>query len=173
MFLRELQEADVDGMLEWMHDDEIQQFFQTSMVTITREQALEFIRTAQIHPQEGKSIHLAIINESGEYLGTISLKNVDLVSKNAEFAICLRKRAQGKGVACEAIRELLSRAFEEFGLERIYLNVLAENVHAIRVYEKMGFVYEGEPRKSHYIRGEFRSLKWYSILKDEYYAMYK
>lgn len=168
MKLRKLNEKDAEGMLEWMHDPEIQNSFQIDMINRTREDVIEFIRHSRIDMAEGESIHYAIADDADEYLGTISLKNMDLMAKNAEYAICLRKKAQGRGIAVEATRELLKRAFLEFNMERVYLNVLSENRKAIRLYEKCGFVYEGEFRKHLFLKGEYKTLKWYSMLKEEY-----
>ena len=89
-------------------------------------------------------------------------------SLNAEFAISMRAAAQGQGIAMEATKELLKIAFEEIGLQRVYLNVLSDNDRAVHLYEKCGFVYEGEFRNHIKIRGEMKSLKWYGILKDEF-----
>lgn len=166
--LRQLLEKDVNGMLEWMHDPDIQNNFRATLQDMGKEDALQFIKRAECTPVAGKSIHYAIVNADDEYLGTISLKNVDLKSKNAEYAISLRKKAQGLGIATEATREILRKAFDDFGLERVYLNVLSENKRAIHLYEKCGFVFEGEFRKHLYLRGAFRALRWYSILKEEY-----
>jgi len=166
--LRKLQKKDAEGMLEWMHDEEIQQNFRTDMLSRDYADALSFIENAVEKPEEGKNIHYAIVDEKDEYLGTISLKNVDLTAGKAEYAICLRRKAQGKGIAREATQELLRKAFEEFGLERVYLNVLADNEKAIHLYEKCGFCYEGEFRRHLFLNGEYRNLKWYGILKEEY-----
>lgn len=168
MRLRKLEEKDADYMLEWMTDSEIQKYFRFDMANRKKEDILAFINNAEIKMIDGKSIHYAIADERNEYLGTISLKNINLVSRNAEYAISLRKKAQGRGIATEATKELLRRAFFEFGLEKVYLNVLSENDKAIRLYEKCGFVYEGEFRKHLFLKGEFKALKWYSILKEEY-----
>lgn len=168
MILRELKEKDAEGMLEWMHDPEIQKNFRFSVLDKTMEDILGFIREAETQIIDGKSVHYAIVGEGDEYLGTISLKNVDLTSKNAEFAISLRKKAQGKGIGTKAIHKILNLAFHNFGLQRVYLNVLSENERAIRLYEKCGFVYEGEFRNHLCLRGEYKSLKWYSILQEEF-----
>lgn len=166
--LRQLCEKDVEGMLEWMHDPEIQNNFRVALQDMNREDALRFIKEAECTPVSGKSIHYAIVDKNDEYLGTISLKNVDLESKNAEYAISLRKKAQGLGIAEKATREILKIAFGDFGLERVYLNVLPENERAIHLYEKCGFIFEGEFRNHLYLRGEFKSLRWYSLLREEY-----
>lgn len=142
--------------------------FHVTMADYTREDARHFICTAEVEPIDGKDIHYAIADDNGDYLGTISLKSVDLVSSNAEYAINLRKCAQGKGIAAWATKEILRIAFEEFGFHRVYLNVLSDNQKAIRLYEKCGFVYEGTFRNHLLLRGEYKSLRWYSMLKEEY-----
>lgn len=94
-----------------------------------------------------------------------------MTNKRAEYAVSLRRRAQGKGIAAEATCEILKMAFEQYNLERVYLNVLSENKRAIRFYEKIEFIYEGEFRKYLFLRGEYKTLKWYSMLKEEYDVM--
>lgn len=168
MRLRRLEKKDADGMLEWMHDPEIQENFRFDASKKSKEDVLEFINNSRIEMIAGKDIHYAIADDLDEYLGTISLKDVDAEARNAEYAISLRKKAQGRGIAAEATEELLRLAFDEYGLERVYLNVLAENKKAIHLYEKCGFVYEGEFRKHLFLKGEFRTLKWYGILREEY-----
>lgn len=166
--LRELQEKDSEGMLEWMHDPEIQRNFQKNMLEKSKADVLRFISEAVYYPVEGKSIHYAIADEKDEYQGTISLKNVDLINRNAEYAISLRRSAQGKGIGKEATQKLLEMAFQKFELKRVYLNVLGENIRAIRLYEKCGFVFEGEFRKHIFVAGKYQNLRWYSILDEEF-----
>ncbi len=69
-----------------------------------------------------------------------------------------------------ATRKLLHIAFEEMGLERVYLNVLADNARAKRFYEKAGFKCEGRFRRHLKLRGEWRDWDWYALLKDEFDA---
>ena len=168
MKLRRLEEKDADGMLEWMQDPEIQKRFRFNAEGMDKEAVLSFIREANTCLIDGKDIHYAVSDENDGYLGTISLKNIDLSSKNAEYAISLRRIAQGKGIAAKATNEILRIAFEQYALEKVYLNVLADNQKAIRFYEKCGFIYEGEFRKHLFLRGEYKTLKWYSMLKEEW-----
>ncbi len=173
MVLRKLKDEDAAGMLEWMRDKDIQKKFQFAAADRTEEDVLEFIHSASYELEHGKSLHYAITEDGGEYLGTISLKNVNLKAKNAEYAIVLRKKAQGCGMAAHATEEILRIAFDQIALERVYLNVLKENTRAIKLYEKSGFIYEGEFRNHLFLNGEYRTLKWYGILKKEYEAKKK
>lgn len=168
--LRELHEKDAENMLEWMHDPDSQKGFQKDMMSITLEEAGKFCREAKFSskPENGYSLHWAIVDETDEYLGTISLKNINTEYHSAEFAISIRKKVRGKGVAVEAVRLLLRTAFKELKLHRIYLTVLADNIAAIKFYEKCGFMCEGELRDHIFTRGQYISWKIYAMLDSEY-----
>lgn len=168
--LRGLRETDAEKMLEWMLDSRTQRSFQRDMSGTTLEMARQFCRTKKDEPNdyEYKSLHYAITDETDEYLGTISLKNIDNNNKSAEYAIALREKARGKGIAVEATRLLLKKGFEDMGLHRIYLTVFADNVAAIKLYERSGFIYEGELREHINRNGEFVSWRIYGILRKEY-----
>ena len=72
------------------------------------------------------------------------------------------------GCSRNATLEILKYGFSELGLNKIYLNVLANNIRAIKFYEKLGFVKEGVFRKHLKIRDTFIDLQWYSMLREEY-----
>lgn len=168
--LRQLSEKDASLMLEWMHDYDTQKSFQKNMLNVTLEDARRFCREAKLNGdlKQGENMHLAIVNDEDEYLGTISLKNINIEYRSAEFAISLRKKARGQGVAAEATELLLEKGFEEMGLHRVYLTVLADNIAAIKFYEKCGFTYEGELRDHIFKNGKYVSWKLYGMLEDEY-----
>ena len=129
---------------------------------MNRDDVISFIEKAQ---NESKDIHMAATDDNDRYLGTVSLKNINYNDKNAEYAISLHKDAVGSGVAKFATEEIIKIAFTKLNLERIYLNVFSDNSRAINFYNKMGFKYEGELEKHLQIRGEFKSLKLFAILK--------
>jgi len=53
----------------------------------------------------------------------------------------------GQGYGTEAVQQALSFAFDELGLHRVTLDVLAANPRALRAYQKAGFVIEGRIRR--------------------------
>ena len=171
VFLRELKEKDAQLMLEWMHDPETKKWFKKDMTSLSLSDVKRFINQSHIPDTLncGMSIHFAIADsKTDEYLGTISLKNVDLNALNAEYAISTRKVAQGKGIAKKATELILKKAFINYGLHRVYLSVVSDNKNAIHLYEECGFKYEGEFRE-HIKRGDvFLNWKWYGILKDDF-----
>lgn len=165
MRLRNLDLKDRRGILEWMKDPTINQFFRFAPDTISEETINEFIKKTE---SDLKNKHFAIVDTNDEYLGTISLKNIDYQNGNAEYAISLRQKAIGKDIAKEATDILLYIAFFELDLNKVYLNVLSTNIRAVRFYEKYGLTFEGEFIEHINIGGEYKSLKWFSMLKNQF-----
>lgn len=166
--LRPLIETDASLMLEWMHDPDINRWFQVKFAEFTEQQAVDFIRKANEDDGDRDQYHYAVTGEDGEYLGTISLKNVDKFNRNAEYAICMRKVAMGKGLAFQATQDILEIAFGQLKLNRVYLNVLSENKKAIALYERSNFRCEGEWKEHLFLNNQYCSLKWYGMQRDEW-----
>lgn len=168
MHLRKLEDKDAVYMLEWMTDPQINCYFRFDPDKVTIDTVMAFVRNAE---SDRSNFHLACADEDDGYLGTISLKSIDTTDKTAEYAVSFRKCAQGTGAAVFATYEILKIAFEEFGLNRVYLNVITSNTRAIQFYKKMNFVYEGVFRQHFFIRGKYEDAAWFSMLKGEYDAI--
>lgn len=142
VYLRHLKKEDSIKMLEWMHDESIAQFFQVNFKSFTNEQVEQFIEQHGMYESDTENRHFAVADIiTDEYLGTISLKHIDFFNGSAEYAIVLRKSAQGRGIGTEASKRLLEYAFVELGLKEIYLHVICNNYKAISMYKKVGFEY--------------------------------
>lgn len=166
MKLRQLEKRDAEYMLEWMHDENINRFFCFDAAGMDLDSVNEFIDNS--NKKDSNYKHFAVANENDEYMGTISLKQIDECNKNAEYAISLRAKAQGKGYAKFSTVEILKYAFYKLKLNKVYLNVLSYNVRAIKFYEKIGFKFEGEFKKHIFIHGKFNDIKWYSYLREDF-----
>ncbi len=164
MKLRKLADRDAPYMLEWMHDPETNKLFRADFASFDEKMVLKFIEDAQT---DGKDLHRACVNDRDEYLGTVSLKNIDMDNLNAEYAVCFRACARGTGAARFATEEILRTAFEELKLKRVYLNVLAENGRANAFYKKCGFEFEGCAKKGIKIGGVLKDLNWYAAVKTQ------
>lgn len=156
--IRTLQEKDAAGMLEWQKDPSIMCFFRFDASSATIDTCRDYIARANREPN---ARHYAIADENDEYLGTISLKNID--GESAEYAISTRKCAHGTGAAAQATEAIFDIAFRELGLKRVYLNVLAENARANAFYLKMGFRYTCSKKIA--IRNAEKDLNWYEITR--------
>ena len=142
MRLRELELKDAEYMLEWMHDPNVSGCLGKDFKSMTIQDCNKFIETAKA---DKKNRHFAIVDDNDEYMGTISLKEIDIENKRAEYAISCRTKAIGHGYAAWATKELFVIAKEDIGLELIYLNVYKTNIRAQKMYQKVGFVNVPKP----------------------------
>lgn len=165
MKLRKLELSDAIGMVEWMSDPDINKLMHFNPKEVSIEKAQSFIKESKV---ETINLHRAISDEKNQYLGTVSLKNIDNVNKNAEFAIAIRKCAMGKGISEWALNAILEIAFYQLQLHKVYLYVRTDNIRAIKFYEKCKLHHEGIFLEHYYIEGMFRDLKWYAIMEDEF-----
>ncbi|MBP3195885.1 MAG: GNAT family N-acetyltransferase [Butyrivibrio sp.] len=174
MKLRPLNIKDANLMLEWMHDDNVVHYLDKDFSKLTKEDCISFIDSAVSEAQKNVSeqnyVHLGIVDDSDEYLGTVSLKDIDRQEKNAEFGISIRAKAMGCGIAGEAMGRIIKIGFEEYGLDKIFWYVNSENKRALRFYEKNGYsvIDETDPRISKNVKtAENREYVWFLIEKKD------
>ncbi|NYB75246.1 GNAT family N-acetyltransferase [Sedimentibacter hydroxybenzoicus DSM 7310] len=73
-------------------------------------------------------------------IGTIEVINIDDENKTAKIGrYLLNPELTGRGYGSKALEELVSIAFNDFGLKKVWLSVFDFNKSAIRCYEKTGF----------------------------------
>lgn len=161
--LRELKKADASGMFEWMTDPEISANFRYDVSKITLASCQKFIKTVHDNPN---ARHFAIANNRDEYLGTVSLKNIDFEQGTAEFAIGTRSSV--RGIGADATILALKVAFGELKLKKVYLNVYSDNTRAQKCYLKVGFQFVRKEENALLKDGVSKDLNWYEITKEEF-----
>lgn len=160
--LRSLLIEDSNYMLEYINDEDISKNFKFTRYPFSREGFIAFIEKSWL---DSINIHFAI--EADEYAGTVSLKNINIIDRTAEYAIVVRKKYWGTGVAKEATEKIVEYAFKTLNLRKVYLNVLASNVRANKFYQKNGFAFEGKFEKHVFVNGEYDDLNWYCIINEK------
>ena len=88
-----------------------------------------------------------------DMIGTFELMNIDPHTKSAKVGrYLINPRLAGKGYGTKALEALVSVAFNDLHLKRVWLSVFEFNQPAIRCYEKVGFKMVGkEPRPNGWI----------------------
>ena len=165
MKLRDLELKDAPLMLEWMHDPSVVEKLKTNFLTKTIDDCKAFIKASK---DKTKDINLAIVSDEDEYMGTVSLKNIDHENNCAEFAITVRKSAMGRGYSWWGMEEIIKLAFDKYGLENVYWCVSRANKRAVRFYDKHNFHEVVDIPNSILERYKgLDDLKWYSVLKGD------
>ncbi len=163
--LRPLEKKDIPFILEWMKDDQLNQYFRFNPESITEQTVEDFVKNSFSTTSKNYAV---VLEQDDEYLGTISLKEINEKDKHAEYAVAFRKKAIGKGIARTATTELLKKAFIELSLNKVYLNVYSDNIRAAKLYEKCGFRKTGFLKQHVCLNNEFKDLFLYEILKEEF-----
>jgi RimJ/RimL family protein N-acetyltransferase len=109
-----------------------------------------------------------ILDSVGKPAGFIAMSNHDGWLVEIHGIVAERPRS---GVGRWALREALRWAFDDLGANRVWLEVIATNVNARRLYEDLGFIHEGTFRLGYRSgSGEYEDLAHYGILAREWRA---
>jgi diamine N-acetyltransferase len=108
--------------------------------------------------------------ENNKLIGSCQLFNIHPVFRTAELQIRIGEMDElSKGYGKEAVSELIKYGFFHLNLERIFLQVFADNLRAIKAYEKVGFIFEGTQRQAAYINGVYKDIVMMGLLKTEFH----
>ena len=104
-------------------------------------------------------------------VGSIGLKNIDLINKKANLGYWIGKQYWGRGIATECVGLIINYAFSssDLGLKEVIAYVFPENKASIRVLEKNGMKRKGEVNEYHEISKRYRNSLKYAIVQDTVY----
>jgi diamine N-acetyltransferase len=158
VYLRSLEMADLERCHRWHNDPDLYQHLGNSYRPVSQKSEAAWLESkASWHQNE---FNLAIcLTASDEHIGNIYLRDIDWVSRRAELHIFIGDKTQrSKGCGQSAVRQLVRYAFDELGLQRVFLFVLEDNQAARRSYEKCGFQTEGTMQRHVFKNGQFKNL---------------
>lgn len=108
-------------------------------------------------------------------IGTISLSDTEpgmTHHRNTTIGIHLAPQYQGQGYGSEAILWALEWAFRHANMHRVAIGSFAYNEEAWKLYERLGFVYEGRKREVLWYDGEYHDMVLGAILRREWLERY-
>ena len=105
-------------------------------------------------------------------VGTCGIISWEPHHARAEIGYALSREYWGRGLMPEAARAMIRFGFERMSLNRIEARCIAENAASARVMEKAGMTYEGTLRQREVIKGAYRDMELYAILRGEFRGRY-
>lgn len=161
--LRDFQEDDITLKVEWINDPRNNWYLHYSL-------PLEYDKTLNWFQGRNMKKRLdCMIEYDGIPVGLIGLLEIDPTNKKAEYYITIGAHDyKNRGIATGASRLILDYAFDVLLLNKVYLNVDAENRGACALYEKLGMMCEGVFIQDLWHRGAFVDRKRYAITRDRY-----
>lgn len=164
--VREFREEDIALKVEWINDPHNNQYLHYDL-------PLEYPKTLDwFHGRNTEKRVDCTIEYQGVPVGLIGLLNIDRSNRKVELYITLGcHEYKQRGIATTASRLMLAYAFDVLDMNKVYLNVDADNRAACRLYEKIGMVCEGVFAEDLWHRGRFIDRKRYAILRSAYFGL--
>lgn len=120
--------------------------------------------------QDQKSLTLGIyLAETQELIGYTGIAGISRVNQAGEYFILLgEKRYWSRGIGTAVTKQVVTRGFQELGLNRIMLTVSVPNEGGVKAYLRAGFQVEGRLRQACYRHQAFHDKLVMSVLKADW-----
>jgi RimJ/RimL family protein N-acetyltransferase len=170
LLLRPFEEGDLAALHEMQSDEEVVRYLYHDV------RSLDEVRPALARKLAGKAISgegdglsaAAVLRDTGEFVGDISLWLVSEGHAQAEVGFVFHPAHQRKGYATEAARRMLDFAFTTMGVHRVIGRTEARNAGSARVLEKLGMRREAHFVENEWVKGEWQSEFLYAVLAAEW-----
>jgi RimJ/RimL family protein N-acetyltransferase len=110
---------------------------------------------------------LVITTLDGSLIGTIGCRKNGIIAGYEVGYQILRQEHRGNGYMSEALPLFTRHMFDWKEIPRLYLLIQPQNAPSIALAKSAGYVYEGLLRSAVFVRGEYRDLAIYGILREE------
>ncbi len=168
LLLRKLKLEDASDMFEYASDPEVAKDV-TWEAHRTVADSLGFLNSVvQKYAKKETSEWGLVLKENGKLVGTCGFVWWRPEHARAEFGYALSRKYWGRGLMTEAAAAVIAFAFGRMKLHRLEARCIITNTGSEKVMLKNGMKYEGLLRDVVYEKGGFKSLKLYSLLKEEY-----
>lgn len=143
--LRTITPDDFDYMARHLNDPEVRHGGLEKSRTPFYSEGIEAQFEQVVHEDTDAHPFLACQGETP--VGSAFLNDVDLEGRKAELGYWIEPDEQGNGYATEAAELVLTHAFDQLGLHKVWARTAHDNEASKRVLEKLGFEHEGTLRE--------------------------
>lgn len=130
-----------DNYVGWLNDEDVIKYTEIT-APYTSTELKTFLENVD---RDKELLCWAIhIKGSNKHIGNVKISPVNKRHGYAEYSILMGDKTEwGKGYASEASRAVVDYCFKKENIRKIVLGVVEDNVAAVELYKKMGFVTEG------------------------------
>jgi len=123
--------------VDWLNDTEVNMYLETR-----GDYTIDLLKL-YIEEQYKNEVYFWAIHrkDTNNHIGNIKIDTINFETNSGEYGILIGdKLSWGKGFANEASKEIIKYCFNEIKLSQITLGVIEENINAVILYKKMGFI---------------------------------
>lgn len=168
LLLRKLRSADVYDVNEYASLEEVPKYLLwTPHLNLRETQGyLDFLQKRYrkgLHSDWGIQLQ-----DSGKVIGTCGFSSVDIPNESCELGYVLSPHYWHNGYMGEAFEAVLQAAFNSLKAHRVTLRVMEGNHSSERFALRHGFRFEGKSVDALYVKGAYRTVCHYALLREEY-----
>jgi len=168
LLLRRMLKSDAEDMFEYASDPAVTKYLLWDPHGSVKYTA-RYLAYVQTRYRAGEFYDWAVTDRrSGKMIGTCGFTSFDFHNNSAEVGYVLNPAFWHRGIAAEALREVLHFAFMILGLNRVEARYMVNNNDSRRVMEKVGMKFEGVARGAIYVKGHYVSVGTCAILRSEF-----
>ncbi len=169
LILRKIRVSDAEDMYEYASIEALTEYLLWSPHE-SLEYTKSFLKFLTKKYKSGEYLDWGIEHKSEKKLiGTCGFSSLDVDNSKAEIGYVLSPAYQGNGYAAEAVKAVISFAFETLSLNRVEARVMEGNDASCSLLEKLGMKLEGRGVEEIFVKDKFRNVLHYAILKEEYF----
>jgi len=172
LILRKMAPSDAEAVFAYASDPEVTRYviWETHR---SIEDSRAFLELESSKRESGGEPEWGIVYKGDHrFIGTCGIVSWDPDHARAELGYVLSRDYWGRGLMAEAVRAVISFGFQRMNLNRIEARCTAENAASARVMEKAGMTHEGTMRQREVIKGAYRDMELYAILRGEFRGRY-
>ena len=167
LVLRKLEMKDLSDVFEYASDPCVSEYLMW-YTHKSKEYTKSYLRYILKLYKKGKFYDWGI-SLNNKIIGTVGFSSINIINNSAEIGYVLNSKFWGRGIAAEAVHEIIKFGFTTLGLNRIEAVFLPENERSKRVLIKCGLKSEGIRRSAMIVKNEYRDVEIFSIIRDEYF----
>jgi RimJ/RimL family protein N-acetyltransferase len=168
LILRQIRPADLSALLKYCNNKKISDQIINIPFPYREEDAIfrmNFILLG--FKNKERYVFTITLKNSDELIGEIGL-HLDKTNNNAQFGYWIAEPFWGRGIATEALSEILKFGFGTLNLNKIYATHYPDNPSSAKVMLKNKMIKEAELKEHYKINDIYRDVVQYRLTKKEH-----
>ncbi len=165
--LTPVEAADGATLNRWQNDPAIRDLIMGFRGPVPIETTAAWIEAARDQNLTARA--LFAIRQHGALKGVVQIHSIDWMHRTGILGLYIGDPAErGAGLGFAASTLMIDYGFYGLDLQRVWLEVIAPNVAAQRLYERLGFIREGTLRQAYQLDGVRHDIVLYGLMKPEW-----
>lgn len=170
LILRPFEKSDLEEVLNYYALPDVQRYLDWKARDKSEaKSAFESMRKQTRLTRPGDVLSFAVVRKSdGKVLGHVSLRYTDATAAQGEIRFAIGPAFRGKGFGSEAVKSIITFAFETYRMHRIFARTAGENEASARLLKSIGMRLEAHYREHAMFQGEWDEELHFAVLDREW-----